>query len=355
MLIVPFLLGYDRVDHHVVQFLPDHPKYEMAEMMITEREDEPLLWFFVTERTAREGSKHQIHYTSQSEWADQFKASPGNREAYFREIKHSKSMEKGRTHFIFELDTLDGKVVWDFWSRKGELSPKYGGLAEQMGHDAKGHILVFYGEKRTLADKPTCLTIGENKYPIQVWKEISRRPFFTAYRGAYSTGIGIGRLAAGEQIFELVSKPEEYAPGEKWTYRLADGMEAIYSIVEREGQTLKMQEGSKIITAELAEDEVKIKKIELRQRDGNLALQFQPSFPDLGKMKEGEAALELSIEIDGHPDQMAGSVKIEKQQGKAKVLFAPTKPDWAAKNNMEVEIDVKDTSYHIRAKTIYLG
>jgi hypothetical protein len=54
MLIIPFLLGYDRVDHHVVQFLPDHPKYEMAEMMITERKPKPLLWFFVTERTAKE-------------------------------------------------------------------------------------------------------------------------------------------------------------------------------------------------------------------------------------------------------------------------------------------------------------
>jgi hypothetical protein len=35
---------------------------------------------------------------------DQFKASPGI-EAHLTEIKYSKSVEKGRTHFIFGLDT----------------------------------------------------------------------------------------------------------------------------------------------------------------------------------------------------------------------------------------------------------
>lgn len=42
MLIVPFLIGYDRFDHYVMQFLPDHPKCKMAEMMITEGEGERL-------------------------------------------------------------------------------------------------------------------------------------------------------------------------------------------------------------------------------------------------------------------------------------------------------------------------
>jgi len=51
MLIVPFLLGYNRVDHYVMQFLPKHPKYEMMETT-TERKDEPLSRFFITERIA---------------------------------------------------------------------------------------------------------------------------------------------------------------------------------------------------------------------------------------------------------------------------------------------------------------
>lgn len=36
MLIVPFLLRYRTIDD-VMQFLPDHPKCKMAEMVITER------------------------------------------------------------------------------------------------------------------------------------------------------------------------------------------------------------------------------------------------------------------------------------------------------------------------------
>ena len=354
MLIIPFLLGYDRVDHHVVQFLPDHPKYEMAEMMITEREPKPLLWFFVTERIAKEGSKHQVHYTNDPEWANQFKTSPGDREAHLTEIKHSKWVEKGRTHFIFELDTLEGALLWDFWTRKGDLSPKYGGLAEQMGHDAKGHILVFYGEKRTLADKSTCLTIGEKKYPIQVWKEISRPPFFTAFHGAYSTGIGIGRLAAGEQTFDLLSQPKEYARGEKWIYRLGDGTKVVYSIVEKEGEIVTIEEGRKTITAEIARNEIRIRKIELRDKGGNLALQFQPAFPDLVKMTEEKVKLGLNIEIDGHLDGMTGDITVERRPGNRRVLFAPTKPDWATETKLEVEIAVKDTSYKIQAKTTKL-
>jgi hypothetical protein len=211
-----------------MQFLPDHPKYEMAEMMITERESEPLLWFFVTERAARESSKYQVHYTNDPDWANQFKLSSGDREAHLTEIKHSKSTEKGKIHFTFKLDTLDGKIFWDFWTMKGEPFAKHGGLRQQMKHDAKGHLLLFYNGKSMLADKSTCLTMGEERYPIQVWKEISHRPFFTAYQGTDSVSNGIGRLVAGEQIFELLSKPEKYAPGEKWTYRLSDEMEATY-------------------------------------------------------------------------------------------------------------------------------
>ena len=52
---------------------------------------------------------------------------------------------------------------------------------------------------------------------------------------------------------------------------------------------------------------------------------------------------------------MAGDTKIEKRNRQVKMLFAPVKPDWAAKNNMEVEIGIRDTSYQIKAKTIYLG
>jgi len=37
MIIILFLIGHDRVDHHVMQFLPDHPKYDVVEMMIAER------------------------------------------------------------------------------------------------------------------------------------------------------------------------------------------------------------------------------------------------------------------------------------------------------------------------------
>jgi len=51
MLIVPFLLGYNRVDHYVMQFLPKHPKYEMMEPT-TERKGKPLSRFFITERIA---------------------------------------------------------------------------------------------------------------------------------------------------------------------------------------------------------------------------------------------------------------------------------------------------------------
>jgi hypothetical protein len=220
-----------------------------------------------------------------------------------------------------------------------------------MGHDAKGHLLLFYNEKSMLASKSTCLTIGEEKYPVQVWKEISRRPFFTAYQGTYSVNNAIGRLAAGEQTFDQLSQPKEYVRGEQWIYRLGDGTNAIYSVTEREGEIVTIEEGRKRITAEVAGDELRIMKIELRDREGNLALQFQPAFPDLVKMTEERLKVGLNIEIDGHLDEMTGDITVERQQGNRRVLFAPTKPDWATAIEMEVEIAVKDTSYKIRAKT----
>jgi len=51
MLIVPFLLGYNRVVHYMMQFRPKQPKYEMMEP-ITERKGETLSRFFITERIA---------------------------------------------------------------------------------------------------------------------------------------------------------------------------------------------------------------------------------------------------------------------------------------------------------------
>jgi hypothetical protein len=105
----------------------------------------------------------------------------------------------------------------------------------------------------------------------------------------------------------------------------------------------------------MAIGEIKIKEIELTQSDGNLALYFKPAFPDLGKMSEEQARSELSIEIDGHRDQMAGEIEIKKRPEKAKLLFVPTKPDWARGNNLEVEVGIKDTSYQVKAKAVYLG
>lgn len=69
-------------------------------------------------------------------------------------------------------------------------------------------------------------------------------------------------------------------------------------------------------------------------------------------MGEDRIETRVSIEIDKHPDQMRGDMMVERQQGNTKVLFVPTKPDWATETKMEAEITVKDTSYKTRAKTI---
>jgi hypothetical protein len=363
MIIMPLLFSYTNHDYQIVQWLPDHPQYEMAEIMVHETEgEEPFLWLLLTDRVPHEGSKHQIDYTNDPDWASSLQEVTGDRETHLAEIDYQRSVDEGgKLHFIISLQTVDEKLLlWDFLTTGPPTTENAPGLIDQSGHSLKSGILVMYIEKTVLADSTTSLTIGEEEYPVQVWEEISYPPFFTAYRGACTEDLADSFIRADEESFELRGWPKELAVGEEWVYLLGGGRQEVWSIEEKQDNILTIG-GSKDffgqrkrLTAEIIDGGLEIQSISLEHKEGNLTIEFSPNLPDFEKMQtETLVTSQFRIHIDGHLDEMTGSMTVERQGDRVSILLSPETPEWAVQNKMQIHIDMSESGYTIESKTIH--
>ncbi len=78
-------------------------------------------------------------------------------------------------------------------------------------------IPVFaYREQAAVAGEGTALQIGDTVSAADVWTEISKPPYFVAYRGAMSLSAHTTVLAAGSESWTIASAPAELKAGATW-------------------------------------------------------------------------------------------------------------------------------------------
>jgi hypothetical protein len=185
--IVPFTSRFSHWDHHWYVWLPRDPVYEAVEVMSADRPgaSSPLVWAFFTERAA---PKRQHHYVNDPALAAQTGRS-------YAAIDYAASgAAGGPLGLAARFADVAGQpvaIAVDFPAGVG-LSPKGGGLTNQIGHSGDRVFLIFYREAaaRTEASR---VTVGgvERSEPVAGAPPL---PF----RAAYSRNIFVATIPFGE-------------------------------------------------------------------------------------------------------------------------------------------------------------
>jgi hypothetical protein len=97
-------------------------------------------------------------------------------------------------------------------------------------------IPIFaYREQGAVAGEGTALQIGDAVSTADVWTEISRPPYFVAYRGAMSLGSHTLVLRPGKETWKTASNPLELKVGQTWELEGEQGNHRTLRIMKVEG------------------------------------------------------------------------------------------------------------------------
>ncbi len=346
--VLPLLAHYTRWDHHLLQWLPDHPRYEMAEAFINARPDqEPLIWVLLTERRPRKGSKPQVGYTNSADWARQVANPRSDSRSRATDIRLTMSPEGSSPSFVVELVGEEGPFRWEFESQ-GQPSEKRGqGLINvaESAHNLRGGLLVLHLPRCAVSARSTCLTLGERSCEVKPWDEISFRPFFYGYRGVYSTGANVGYLPA--VAFRTTEAGDKELPllDLSWqSYPAEDGSgETVFEAPHMAMRASSSGEGSRIESVAAVDGQH-----EMRVR-------FSPALPDLAGAADGQWRSTWTVGLPDTPEVLSGLVAVEKSGEGVSLLYEPREPKWARELGLEVEIRLLEDGYTYRAQSIFPG
>ena len=95
--------------------------------------------------------------------------------------------------------------------------------------------VLVYREQAAVAGEGTALQIGEAVSTAEMWKEISKPPYFVAYRGALSLGAHTVVLSPGTEIWTIASSPTELKAGAVWELDGARGDHRTLRIEKADG------------------------------------------------------------------------------------------------------------------------
>jgi hypothetical protein len=97
-------------------------------------------------------------------------------------------------------------------------------------------IPVFaYREQAAVAGEGTALQIGDAVSTAEMWKEISKPPYFVAYRGAMSLSAHTTVFAPGNESWTITSAPTELKVGATWEMDGAHGNHRTLRVEKTDG------------------------------------------------------------------------------------------------------------------------
>ena len=359
ILVRPLLLSYTRYDHHLIQWLPDHERYEAVEALVTDGPERPAVHVFFTEKEAHEGSKRQFFYVNDPDDLQALSGAAGDREVRLADIRYERTDTPTGPRFRFELSTADGEVAWDFQCQGQPSSDHAPGLINNAdaAHDLRSGILIFHLAESAVSGPSTVLTIAGRAYPVTVWTEISRPPYFTAYRAVYSKGADVGYISAGHARARLASVTQESEGLSVSTYSWArpghqGEQEETVAVATRINE--HVPEGIRtVVAARRTDGLLQIECIGMVGQRSSLAMEFSPALPDIARMPDGQVECRWTIGVTRCRDLMKGRMGIRKAGRRVSLLFAPEEPAWAQRLGMEVDIEVRQRQYSLDARTIF--
>lgn len=361
--VTPLSFSYTHWDSHLLQWLPAHPKYEIVEVLMDEREPAGI-FFFLTEREAVAGSKKQYCYTNDPNFAKSLTDGAGDRESQYVDITYEKSQGADGATYHFELLTADGPTVWDFVAA-GETDPTYASKlidAAEAGHDLKGGLLVFYLPESTVSAADTKLSLGSESFPVESWPEISSPPYFEAFRGVLSHDVHNGYLPAAPLTTTTFPSPaEELTVGATWTKRVSrkggsDPRESQVSVRELDDQrAVLIEDESTTMTLRRDGESLLTESLAVSDDKAQMVMSFDPPLPDLRFMEEGSTQSAFSIALPALLSVVTGTITMTKNGNTVLETLAPSHPAWTRQLKLVTSIELNSNGYSQQSHTEYPG
>jgi hypothetical protein len=180
----------------------------MIELDVDASAKQPLYNVVLTERAS---GKRVIYSNSEALVAV---AKGQGQEAYRSQIAFdtAEASNVGATSTL-RMSLADGRPLQWRFVQGSDISEQGAGLTPLP----QAPIPVFaYREQAAVAGEGTALQIGNIVSAAEVWTEISKPPYFVAYRGAISIGAHMTVLTPGRETWTAVSSPGELKAGEAW-------------------------------------------------------------------------------------------------------------------------------------------
>jgi len=336
----PLIVHYEYVPHYFVQWLDDHPHYARIEAAVTDSEP-PAFNLTLTEK----GSGRRVNYCN-SEARLKAMAQAGL-DARLTRIDYRSTNNFGQTpsHEFSFTDERGQAVRWRF-TLAAPVSERGAGLTPQ---EEGAGLLLIYRELGTAAGEGTAAQIGEKVYEAAPWPEISAPPYFVAYRGAYSDGIGVGALLPGQEGWRVTESPKDLNEGAQWTLADDRGRSRQLRVTARRGDELTIQETGQSLALQARKTATgfALRSITLTSRSKTMRISFTP---ELDLASSSTAPVNFQIDQNGHNKIAHGGVSVEKRGGAASLRWVFKAPDWAKSRVLNSTVTMNDNGYEIEMR-----
>ncbi|WP_437534844.1 hypothetical protein WME79_11575 [Sorangium sp. So ce726] len=322
-LVQPFLITYDRHDHHVVVFLADHPDYSTIEAMITLRRGQPPRIRAVISQ--RDGL--QVDHFNDAELARDWAGIFTGRQTVYRPIHFEARNVHGLPRLRLRFTSYRGEDMDLYFEGAAPPSPEVGGFINPLGNSQGASLPLMWANASAASTGATVLTIDE--VPFALGGPVPGVP-----GGFYTRDFRIGVFRAGRLELDLLSAPSRLEAGEYWVYR--DQLENLhlYEIVTVEGDelTLRKTTTSPVLTEEVVTAERVGERLELRSvgATGRRGYEYPASPPPpAGITLNLSTPGRFSVSLDEHADVVTGTASREEHASTEVWTLEPVEPSWA--------------------------
>lgn len=182
------------------------------------------------ELTERSSNK-RTHYTNDEAVAASERGMGDN--VYVTKFAFERPENAGKdATYNLRLVLHDGTPLeWRF-IQGSEMMQQGGGLTDLSAIPIP---VLAYREEAAVAGDGTALVVGKAVSPAEMWTEISKPPYFVAWRGAYSLGATTLTIVPGKQTWKIDAAPDTVANGAVWKLSGDNGRTRTLTIKKLDG------------------------------------------------------------------------------------------------------------------------
>jgi hypothetical protein len=340
--VLPMIIEYNYSPLLLFQWIKNDPRYSMIEASITER-DPRLCELILTEKI----SGREVYYSSSEQQVKALALEGKTAKLAEIALKIDEPIgEEPRYHIGFQ-DERRENVNWDFTlaSEPSTFGPPVVASVQGLG--------FLYHRLGTTAGAGTIVRIGGVESPAEPWPEISSKPYFIAFKGAYSVDSQALILKAGSEAWHAEVSPAEQSNGAEWKLVDEHGRVRQLRIVRRNADEITIGEvgvaneysPSLSLTERVTGSTVELRTVTTSMRNHKATIHFEPFLRV--DSAAGESRADFTIDLDDKTTIMGGVVSVKKEGSQTVLRWEPKRPAWAESRVLKTTILIDKGSYSI--------